>query len=200
VSLVVSEALHDRHPDDDEGLLSARRAAIVSTAGLARLARRIELGEYLLLGEGEAQRGGRSRPALLAAAFEALTAAVFVDLGWVVVRAWLAALAAPEIAADEAPALLKSSKSRLQELAQHRTGERPVYRLVDISGPDHQRRFVVEVVLDGVVVAHGEGASRRSAEAAAAAAALQVAEGALGPEPDRGSGPGGFVAPAPERR
>ncbi len=172
VSLVVSEALHARHPEDDEGVLSARRAAIVSTSGLARLARRIDLGDYLLLGEGEAQRGGRSRPVLLASAFEALVAAVFLDRGWEVVREWLAALAAPEIAADAAPATLKNPKSRLQELSQRRSGERPVYRLVDVSGPDHQRRFVVEVVLDGTVLGTGTGASRRSAETAAAAAAL----------------------------
>ncbi len=140
---MISEALHARHPDDDEGLLSARRAAIVSTAGLARLGRRLDLGDYLQLGEGEAQRGGRSRPALLASGLEALAAAVFLDRGWAAVRAWLADLAEPEITADAAPAALKSPKSRLQELSQRRSGERPVYRLVDVSGPDHQRRFVV---------------------------------------------------------
>ena len=66
VNLTISEALYTRHPDDDEGALSARRAAIVSTTGLARLAGRIELGRYLLLGEGESQRSGRRRPSLLA--------------------------------------------------------------------------------------------------------------------------------------
>jgi ribonuclease-3 len=171
---VISEALHARHPDDDEGVLSARRAAIVSTSGLARLARRIELGDYLLLGEGEALRGGRARPALLAAAFEALAAAVFLDRGWGATRDWLAALAGPEISADAAPAALKSPKSRLQELSQRRSGERPAYRLVDVSGPDHQRRFVVDVALGGTVLGTGTGASRRSAEAAAAAAALDA--------------------------
>ncbi len=82
VSLAISDALYRRHPDDDEGVLSARRASIVSTTGLARLANRLELGEYLLLGEGESQRGGRRRPALLASAFEALVGAVYLDLGF----------------------------------------------------------------------------------------------------------------------
>ena len=82
VSLAVSEALYRRHPADDEGVLSARRAAIVSTPGLARLAARIELGSFLMLGEGEAQRGGRVRPSLLASAFEALVGAIYLDLGW----------------------------------------------------------------------------------------------------------------------
>jgi ribonuclease-3 len=176
---VISEALHGRHPDDDEGLLSARRAAIVSTAGLARLGRRLDLGDYLQLGEGEAQRGGRGRPALLASGLEALAAAVFLDQGWAAVRAWLADLADPEITADAAPAALKSPKSRLQELSQRRSGERPVYRLVAVSGPDHQRRFVVDVALDGSVVATGEGPSRRGAESAAAAAALDALAASL---------------------
>jgi ribonuclease-3 len=194
VSLVVSEALHARHPDDDEGLLSARRAAIVSTAGLARLGRRLELGDYLQLGEGEAQRGGRSRPALLASGLEALAAAVFLDRGWETARDWLADLAAREIAADAAPAALKSPKSRLQELSQRRSGERPAYRLVDVSGPDHQRRFVVEVALGGSVVGTGEGASRRAAESAAAAAALDTLAGQ--PRRVRGAGHAAEGGPA----
>ena len=89
VSLAVSEALYRRHPLDDEGVLSARRAAIVSTPGLARLAARLDLGSYLLLGEGEAQRGGRVRPSLLASAFEALVGAIYLDLGWDAARDWI---------------------------------------------------------------------------------------------------------------
>ena len=192
VSLVISEALHARRPDDDEGVLSARRAAIVSTTGLARLARRIDLGEYLLLGEGEEQRGGRSRPVLLASGLEAVAAAVFLDGGWDVVRTWLAALAAPELAADATPGSLKSPKSRLQELTQRRSGERPAYRLVDVTGPDHQRRFVVEVAVGGRLVGAGSGGSRRSAETVAAAAALETLAAELATAPAAG-----VVAPPP---
>ena len=89
VSLAVSEALYRRHPTDDEGILSARRASIVSTPGLARLAARLDLGSFLLLGEGEAMRGGRVRPSLLASAFEALVGAIYLDQGWDVVRDWI---------------------------------------------------------------------------------------------------------------
>jgi ribonuclease-3 len=177
ISLVISEALHSRRPDDDEGVLSARRAAIVSTTGLARLARRMSLGDYLLLGEGEEQRGGRHRPALLASALEAVAAAVFLDGGWAAARTWLADLAGPELRAEAAPGLLKSPKSRLQELTQRRSGERPEYRLVEVSGPDHQRRFLVEVAVGGRIVGAGAGGSRRSAETAAAAAALDELSG-----------------------
>jgi ribonuclease-3 len=174
VNLAISEALHDRRPGDDEGVLSARRAAIVSTSGLARLARRIGLGDYLLLGEGEAQRGGRARPILLASTLEAVAAALFLDQGWEAARAWLCALAGPELAADAPPGLLKSPKSRLQELTQRSSGERPDYRLMKVSGPDHEKRFVVEVAVGGQVAGTGSGGSRRSAETAAAAAALET--------------------------
>ncbi len=187
----MSEALHARHPDDDEGALSARRAAIVSTGGLARLARRIELGEYLQLGEGEAQRGGRSRPILLASTLEAVTAAVFLDQGWHVARTWLAGLAEPELVTDAPPGSLKSPKSRLQELTQGGRGERPEYRLVEVSGPDHHRRFVVEVAVGGRIVGAGSGGSRRTAETVAADAALEVLRR------ERHSGPGDAGAPAP---
>ncbi|HET8786706.1 MAG TPA: ribonuclease III [Candidatus Limnocylindrales bacterium] len=173
VNLTISEALYARHPDDDEGALSARRAAIVSTSGLARLAGRIELGRYLLLGEGESQRSGRRRPSLLASSFEALTGALYLDLGYDVVRRWLQTLAEPELSL-EAPVLsLKSPKSRLQEYTQRRSGERPDYRLVEASGPDHEKSFRIEVWVDGELLGVGEGPSRRTAETSAAAQAIE---------------------------
>ena len=174
ISLVVSEALHARHPADDEGFLSTRRASIVSASGLARLARRIDLGEAILLGEGEAQqRGGRAREALLASAFEAVAGAIFLDRGWDRVRAWLLSLAAPELEADAPAGTLKSPKNRLQELTQ-RSGERPEYRVVQSSGPDHARHFVIEVAVGGEVVGTGTGSSLRAAQTAAAEAGLDA--------------------------
>jgi len=172
VNLTISQALYERHPDEDEGALSARRAAIVSTTGLSRLAGRIHLGADLLLGEGESQRSGRRRPSLLASSFEALTGAIYLDLGYEAVRAWLVALAAPEISL-EAPVLsLKSPKSRLQEYTQRRSGDRPEYRILEASGPDHEKSFRIEVWVDGEVFGEGEGPSRRVAETAAAAQAI----------------------------
>jgi ribonuclease III len=173
VSLAVSEALYARHPDDDEGILSARRAAIVSTPGLARLASRIELGNELRLGEGEAARGGRRRPSLLASSFEALVGALYLDLGWAPVRAWLTTLAEPELSSDGPPGALKSPKSRLQEYTQRRSGARPDYRVLDMAGPDHERTYRVEVWVEGEVLGAGEGPSRRVAETAAASQALE---------------------------
>ena len=174
VSLALSEALYARHPEEDEGALSARRAAIVSTPGLARLAARIELGDVLLLGAGESRRGGRRRPSLLASSFEALVGALYLDLGWDAVRSWLTGLAAPELSSGGPPAALKSPKSRLQEYTQRRTGARPDYRVLDMVGPDHERTFRVEVWVEGAVVGSGEGPSRRVAETAAATEALET--------------------------
>jgi ribonuclease-3 len=195
VNLAISEVLFDRHPGDDEGVLSARRAAIVSTSGLSRLAGRLDLGDALLLGEGESARGGRRRPSLLASAFEALAGAIYLDLGWPATRDWVIALASPELEQDASIGSLKSPKSRLQEHTQRTTGGRPTYRVLDATGPDHEKLFRIEVDVDGTVLGRGEGPSRRVAETAAAAQALEtliIRERALaGGEP---------VADAPKRR
>jgi ribonuclease-3 len=172
VSLAMSEALYARHPDDDEGLLSARRAGIVSATGLARLATRLDLGRHLLLGEGEAARDGRRRPTLLSQSFEAIAGAIYLDLGWERTRDWLVALAAPELDADPPIVALKSPKSRLQEWTQRTTGGRPQYRVLEALGPDHEKLFRIEVRVDGEVLGHGEGPSRRIADTEAAARAL----------------------------
>ncbi len=173
VSLAVSEALFVRHPNDDEGVLSARRAAIVSTTGLARLAGRLELGELILLGEGESTRGGRRRPSLLASTFEAVVGALYLQLGFGPVRDWLIELAGPELAAEQGLPALKSPKSRLQEYTQRRTGARPSYRVIAAVGPDHEKVFRVAAVVEGETLGMGQGPSRRTAETAAAAQALE---------------------------
>jgi ribonuclease III len=174
VNLAVSQALYERHPDDDEGLLSARRAAIVSATGLAGLADRIDLGSLLAIGEGEVHRDGARRPSILASTFEAVVGALALDLGWEATRAWIVTVAGPEIEAGLPPDGLKSPKSRLQEETQRAIGERPEYRLLEAVGPDHEKVFRVEVVVGEEVLGMGVGASRRSAETAAAAEAVEV--------------------------
>jgi ribonuclease III len=186
VNLAISEALYARHPFDDEGSLSARRAAIVSTTGLARLAHRLDLASYLLLGEGESQRGGRRRPSLLASSFEALVGALYLEFGYDVVREWLLREAAPEIQLDLPPGSLKSPKSQLQEHTQRTTGGRPIYRVVEASGPDHERTFEIEVEVNGRVLGSGRGPSRRVAETAAAVMAMEaIRDGTAAVRPER---------------
>ena len=174
VNLAISDALYARFPEDDEGILSARRAAIVSSAGLAGLAERLDLGRFLLLGEGEATRVGPQRPSILASAFEALTGALLLDIGWEQTRDWIIRTAAHEIDAGIAPVMLKSPKSRLQEETQRSTGGRPAYRVLEAVGPDHDKVFRVEVEVGGEVLGLGVGRSRRIAETAAAAEAVEI--------------------------
>ena len=172
VTLVIGEALFRLRPSDDEGVLSARRASIASAAGLARITRRIDLGDALRLGEGESRRDGRTRVSLLASGLEALVGAIYLDLGYAAVREWLLGLAEPELTSDAPLSSLKSAKSRLQEHTQRTNGERPHYRLVEATGPDHEKTFRVEVAVGGKVLGTGEGRSQKSAEIAAAEAAL----------------------------
>ncbi|HUQ44134.1 MAG TPA: ribonuclease III [Candidatus Limnocylindria bacterium] len=174
INLAVSEALYARHPDDDEGVLSARRAAIVSATGLAGLAERIDLGAFLSLGEGEAGRAGPQRPSILASGFEALAGALLLDIGWDATRDWMLHVAAAELDAGLPPVLLKSPKSRLQEATQRASGGRPAYRVLEAVGPDHDKIFRVEVSVAGEVLGMGVGRSRRAAETAAAAEAVAV--------------------------
>lgn len=183
ISLAISTALYAWHPDDDEGLLSSRRAAIVSTTGLGRLATRLGIGEDLRLGEGESLRGGRIRPSLLASGLEAIAGAVFLDAGWDAAAAWIAAVAEPELHAALAPSALKSPKSRLQELTQRTIGQRPEYRILEAAGPDHERVFRIEVLVDGRALGAGVGPSLRSAETNAAAEALVALEARASSEP-----------------
>ncbi|MFN8518481.1 MAG: ribonuclease III [Chloroflexota bacterium] len=173
LSLVISEALWDRHPDDAEGVLTARRAAIVSARDLARIAARIDLGEYLQLGQGAERSGERARGSVLASTFEAVVAAVHLDGGLEAARQLVLRLCGPELDQPLAPVALKPPKSRLQELAYRRVGRPPSYRVLAVDGPAHDRRYEVDVVLDGAVLGTGRGRSRRDAETQAAAMALE---------------------------
>jgi ribonuclease-3 len=172
ISLIVSEALWERYPDEDEGSLTTRRAAIVSARGLARIAQRLELDSYLVLGLGATAAGERSRKSVLAATFEAVTGAIYMEHGLERTRQWLLQVASPEI--EEKPALeeLKPPKSALQELAYIRSGRAPQYRIVSEEGPPHARHYVIEVSVGGRVLGQGEGRNRRDAETEAARQAL----------------------------
>src|SRR5918999_617248 len=168
IGIVVSRLLFDRFPEEDEGLLTPHRAA------LAGMALELGLDRCLLLGRGETDAGGATRPSLLAAAFEALAGALSLSEGTEVTRQVLGGLFEKRLAAlaDEAGPP-KSSKSRLQEWTQRHRATKPVYRLVATSGPPHAQRFRVAVVIDGTVVADGRGSSRQRAEEQAARAALE---------------------------
>ena len=169
LDLVVSTELMRRFRDAREGELSRMRAAIVHEGALARLARTVELGAALRLGRGEEMSGGRDRPSLLADAFEAVVAAVYLDAGWartleVVVP--LLSFESSERLADWDP------KTELQHRIQGERRATPTYRMVSVLGPVHEQVFVAEVVVGGEVLGRGEGRSKKHAEQAAASAVL----------------------------
>ena len=174
VGLIISEALWERYPDESEGSLTTRRAAIVSTRGLSRIAVRLELGPELLIGLGAEVIGERGLGSILAGALEALVAAIYLDQGLAVARQHLLEWAAPELESSSAREPIKPPKSRLQEHAIATTGRPPDYRVLSDEGPDHAKNYVVEVSIAGERLGRGEGRNRRDAESQAARVALDT--------------------------
>jgi ribonuclease III len=174
VGFVVADVLFREFPEFDEGEKSKTKAALVSTATLARQAERLNLGEHLLLGRGEEKTGGRRKQALLADGYEALIAAIYLDGGIEHVRAFIVREFAPLLAEVQQHGIAGSQdyKSALQELLQARDLPLPEYRLVGTMGPDHRKLFQVEVVVNGEALAESTGPSKKEAEQDAARAAL----------------------------
>jgi ribonuclease III len=175
IGLVVSRLLYERFPDEDEGFLTARRAALVNRDALAAVALELGLHEFLLLGRGESEAGGATRPSLLAAAMEALAGAIFLSEGLDATRGWLRRIFGERIdLGGDVSAPPKSAKSRLQEWTQRHRHLKPFYELVSAIGPPHDQVFTVAAVLEGRRLALGEGSSRQRAEEHAASAALDL--------------------------
>ncbi len=170
LDLIVGHRLMDRFPALREGPLSVTRAQVVSEAGLAQVAARLDLGAWLLLGKGEDKSGGRAKPSILADAFEAVVAAVYLDGGFTAAWTLVERLLAARIEQVE-PTGFFDYKTRLQEMAMARRKEQPSYRVVAELGPDHDKRFVVAVLIGGNEWARADGRSKKEAEQSAAAAA-----------------------------
>ncbi len=173
LELVVSTELYHRLPHLDEGELTKIRAALVCRESLSQAARGLELGRHLLLGKGEETSGGRNRDSILAAAFEALTAATYLDQGYdqarTLVKNTLGNALEQSCLSGVPP---KDPKSRFQEYLQAQGKPAPSYRVVDKSGPDHNPVFTVEALVADVVVGRGQGGKKADAERAAAADAM----------------------------
>ena len=170
----VGEYLYHHFPEMREGRLTSLRAALVCEEALARFARALHLGDYLLMGHGEVESGGRKRPAILCATFEALIGALYLDQGMEAVDRFVRRLIEPEIARILAYDLDKDPKSLLQELSQGELQLTPTYRTVAVRGPDHAREFTVEALIGGRVYGRGVGRSKRAAAQEAAQQALQT--------------------------
>jgi ribonuclease III len=184
LELVVSEELIREFPDWSEGQLSKSRARLVNATAISLSAQRLGLGKYLRLGRGEEKTGGRTKPALLADAYEALIAAVYLDGGLEAARGFVRRSLVEGAIAVEAERLGHTDhKSALQELLQSRGMAPGIYHVIAESGPDHQKTFRVEVRICGQVTAMGSGRTKKEAEQSAAVAALIQ----LGAEENRGT-------------
>ena len=172
LDLVIAEALMVAHPALPEGDLSQRRAALVSSRSLAQIANTLSLGDVLRLGRGEARSGGRNKESLLADAFEAVIGAIYLDLGLDVVKQFILMHFGDRISREDVRTVDVDYKTRLQEVTQKAFHCGPLYTIKNESGPDHAKVFTVEVEVAGDVAGVGQGRSKKAAERAAAADAL----------------------------
>jgi len=176
LGMVVAETLFRRDREVDEGVLSKRQSQLVRGSALADMARELDLGAYLKLGKGEAMTGGRDRESLLADAYEALLASVYLDGGLEPVKDVIEALHGPEFQNVLEGRRPSDFKSRLQELTQKEYGIQPDYEIVAESGPAHDKEFVARVEVGGREMGRGGGRSKQRAEQRAAAEALETLE------------------------
>jgi ribonuclease-3 len=177
LELLASEYLLASFPEWSEGQLSKSRARIVNARSLEAAARRLRLGDHLRLGRGEEKTGGRDKQTLLADAFEAVVAAVYLDAGLGSVRELLRRLLFEQALEERGERISESDrKSALQEFLQGRGQPPAEYRLAGETGPDHQKVFQVEVWINGERMARGEGSTKKEAEQRAARSALEQLE------------------------
>lgn len=173
LSFIISTHLYSVRPGDPEGDLTNLRSYIVKTESLAKVARNLNLGSYLKLSKGEELSGGRENTQLLANTFEALLGAIFLDQGLEVAQKVIRQILLPEVKQEIEKGPPKDSKSYLQEIVQNQTKKSPFYKILKTSGPDHARKFLVGVFVNGKLVAQGFGSSKQAAEEEAAKETLE---------------------------
>lgn len=173
LDLIVGEYLFNKFKTSDEGILSKIRASLVNEQGFTMIARTIRLGEYIYISAAEENNNGRDKPSLLSNAFEAVIGAIYLEAGLEKAREISVALIEechPKIDLDS---LSKDFKTALQELTQATHGITPTYEMIDASGPDHKKEFVIAVTLDGKTIAKAKGRSKKDAQQKAAQIALK---------------------------
>lgn len=173
LSIVVSDYLYKHLTSVAEGELTKLRASLVCEKSLHVFAKEIDLGEYLLLGKGEENTGGRERPSILADAFEAVIAAIYLDGGMEAAAKHILRFIPKDVEYCRKP-VFSDFKTVLQEVVQKNPEEKVEYVLIGEEGPDHNKRFVVEVCLNSQVIGKGKGRSKKEAEQLAAKEALEL--------------------------
>ncbi|MFP3975670.1 MAG: ribonuclease III [Dehalococcoidia bacterium] len=176
LGFVIAEELYSRFPELPEGDLTKLRSLLVRTETLARVAGTLNMGDYLYLGKGEDESGGRHRQRNLAGTLEAVIGAVFIDQGFEVAKDFILRILKDELEQITTGKIEDDPKSRLQEVIQSKQQLTPVYRVVDIEGPEHGKIFTVEVFAGETLLGQGNGKGRRIAEREAARDALDNLE------------------------
>jgi len=172
LGFIIARELYQRLPQSTEGEMTELRSSLVRGDTLSHIAETISLGDYLYLGKGEEASGGRLKPANLAGAIEAVIAAIFLDQGSNTTRDFILKLMDKELSKILSQGIEPDYKSQLQELIQSRYQQTPTYQVLEAIGPDHDRRFTVEVRVGNTVLGRGSGKSKKSAEAESARSAL----------------------------
>lgn len=173
LQLILSAELYAKFPAVGEGVLTKTRAELVNRDSLAEQSTLLDLGKLLLLSKGEEQNGGRTRPSILADAYEAFLGAVFLDAGYATTRDLVLRQFADRLEIMDAPTVLRNPKGELQELLQAISPEHPSYETLNVEGPDHDRKFEAAVFYRGEEIGRGTGKSKKAAESQAAASALE---------------------------
>ena len=173
LDLVIGHMMMDRYPDYPEGSLSRLRAAVVNESGLARIARDLSLGDYLLLGKGEEMTRGREKSSIVASSLEALLAAIYLDGGFKKAFKVISQLFSLPLEMAEKESFYQDFKTKLQEMSQDVLKATPRYILAKEFGPGHDKIFGVKVSIKGKVAGMGAGKSKKEAEQRAARKTLQ---------------------------
>lgn len=174
LQLVLTRVLYERYPGFSEGPLTKARAQLVNRRALAEHARRLALGENLVLSRGEELNRGRERPSALADAFEALLGAIFLDGGFAAAEEFILRQFGDVFSEIEEIPNLENPKGELQEMLQAKSPEPPQYQLLSVTGPDHDRAFTCAVLYRGEELGRGTGKSKKEAESRAAFHALET--------------------------
>ena len=172
LGLVTAEFLFTHEPPLPEGRMTRMRAELVCEASLHKTALELGLGSYMRLGRGEEHTGGRERPSILADMVEAIIAAIYLDSGMEEARRFILARVLRDAAFDDSHRSA-DYKTRLQELVQRKSNQVIAYDLVEETGPDHDKTFTFEVLINGAVSGRGSGKTKKEAEQMAAARALE---------------------------
>ena len=173
LNFMVAERLYKEFPKLPEGDLTEIRASLVCRDTLAEVASSLKLGDWLLLGQGEEASGGRTKQSNLANAMEALIGAIYLDQGLAAARRFVLKQLKPELRKIKAGKMTPNYKAIVQELIQGQKKPAPVYRLAETAGPDHNKEFTAEILVEGEALGRGTGKSKKAAESQAARAAWE---------------------------